>query len=152
MAPVRDQHALGCDVDPSSDTQVLGDHLSELDQPRRWAVVGLARTKRLVGRIADVGRRVEVGLADLEMDDVATLPLELSRPGKHREGALGSQAVEACRQSELDPRRHGASIHRLPREAQEALSPSERGRLSFDRERLTACRLDAECCAAAASG
>ena len=39
-------------------------------RPARRAVVGLVLVERPLGRLADVLRRVEVGLADFEMDNV----------------------------------------------------------------------------------
>jgi hypothetical protein len=40
-----------------------------------------------------VRRRVEIRLADLQMDDVAALGLELSRARQHFEGALYADAA-----------------------------------------------------------
>ena len=45
--------------------------------------------QRACGRLADVGRRVEVGLADLEVDDVAAGGLERPGAGGGLEGGLG---------------------------------------------------------------
>jgi hypothetical protein len=48
----------------------------------------------------DVGRRVEAGLADLEVHDLAAGRLKRSRAGEDLEGRFGSQARHARR--ELD--------------------------------------------------
>ena len=50
---------------------------------------------RLRRRLAHVPWRVEVGLADLEVDHVTTLALELARASEHAEGRLGTETVEA---------------------------------------------------------
>ena len=51
----------------------------------------------LLGRRLDVLRRVEVGLADLEVDDALALALEGLGPGEHLEGRLGAEARHAGR-------------------------------------------------------
>ena len=48
-----------------------------------------------LGRVADVDRGVEVGLADLEVDDVPALRLERAGPGGGLEGRLGADADHA---------------------------------------------------------
>ena len=45
----------------------------------------------------DVGGRVEVGLADLEVDDVAALRLERARPHQDFERGLGAEPRHALR-------------------------------------------------------
>ena len=45
-----------------------------------------------LGRIPDVCGRVEVRLADLEVDDLLALPLEGLGAGQHLEGRLGPQS------------------------------------------------------------
>jgi len=47
--------------------------------------------QRPLGRVADVGGRVKVGLADLEMDDFPALPLQGLGPGQDLEGGFGPQ-------------------------------------------------------------
>src|SRR5690349_9169020 len=53
----------------------------------------LAGVERPLGRLAGLGGRVEVRLADLEMDDVAALRLEGSRPGGDLERGLGADVA-----------------------------------------------------------
>ena len=44
---------------------------------------------------ANVSRGVEVRLADLEVDDLPSLALQLTRPREHAERRLGPEACEA---------------------------------------------------------
>ena len=60
-------------------------------RPGGGAVVRGAVVEGPLGRVADVGGRVEVGLADLEVDDLLALPLEGLGAGQHLEGGLGTQ-------------------------------------------------------------
>ncbi len=68
---------------------VLRDRVAALRQPRCRTVAGPAVVERLFGRLLDVRRRREVGLPDLEVDDVAALRLERAGPGQHLEGGFG---------------------------------------------------------------
>jgi hypothetical protein len=54
--------------------------------------VGGAAAQGLHAGLDDVGGRVEIGLADLEVDDVAALGFQRPRPHQHLEGGLGAQA------------------------------------------------------------
>ena len=63
-------------------------------QPRRLAVVGLAGANRGDPRLGHVRRRLEVGLADLEVDDVAARRLERAGAGEDGERALGAEAAD----------------------------------------------------------
>ncbi len=57
--------------------------------------MGLASVEGVFRRPPDVIRRVEVGLADLEVDDVAALRFQRSGSGEHLEGGFGSQSLHA---------------------------------------------------------
>jgi hypothetical protein len=59
----------------------------------------MAGPQRLDGGLADVVRRVEVGLADLEVDDLAALGLEGPGPGQHLERRFGAEAGHAVCES-----------------------------------------------------
>ena len=52
-------------------------------------------------RVDDVGRRIEIGLADLEMNNVAALRLERSRLDQHFERGLGAQTRHAPGEAEF---------------------------------------------------
>ncbi len=73
-------------------------YFPELGQPGRRAIVGMPGADRLGGGVADVVRGVEVWFADLEMDDFATLALQLLGPRQHGEGGLGTQPLQAGRE------------------------------------------------------
>jgi hypothetical protein len=87
----RDDHFFGRDGDAARLADVLGDGLAELRQPCRRTVVRRPRIERLLRRLLDVSGRVEVGLPDFQVDDLAAGALELPRPGQHLEGGLRSQ-------------------------------------------------------------
>ena len=55
---------------------VLGDRLAQRQDPEGVGVAGAPVLERLLGRLADDGRRVEVRLPELQVDDVDPLPLE----------------------------------------------------------------------------
>ena len=77
--------------------------------PGERRVVRRAGVERRLGRLADVGRRVEVGLADLEVDDRAALGLERAGAGGHLERALGADRAHPCRDPHgLRPPTHGS--------------------------------------------
>ncbi len=68
----------------------------DLDEPvgaGSGAVAGRARAQCRHGRLDDVRRCVEIGLADLEMDDVLAATLELLRAGQYRERAFGAEPL-----------------------------------------------------------
>src|SRR5205823_2866954 len=69
--------------------------LAEGGDPRVRRVMGRALVEGPLRRLADVRRRVEIGLADLEMDDVAALRLEGPRPGGNLECGLGADHAHA---------------------------------------------------------
>ena len=67
---------------------VLGDRLAQRGEAGERRVVGLARVEGALGRLADVRGGVEVGLADLEVDDRSAGRLEGPGPGGDLEGGL----------------------------------------------------------------
>ncbi len=76
--------------------QVGGDRLAQGQDALRRRVAVVAVAQRLDGGFDDVGRRLEVGLADAEVDDVLALALERIGARQHLEGGLRSQPVQ-CR-------------------------------------------------------
>ena len=84
--------------------QVGGDRLAQGQDALRRRVAVVAVAQRLDGGLDDMRRRLEVGLADAEVDDVLALALERVGAGEHLEGRLRSQPVE--RRHELQ---HGVS-------------------------------------------
>src|SRR5439155_12642041 len=66
----RDRHAVARKV-------MLRDGLAQGHEPEAVRVPGPAVLEGLLGRFPDYGRCVEIGFAELEVDDVGTLPLQL---------------------------------------------------------------------------
>ena len=79
-------------------TSVAGDGLPDLRDARGGDVVGEARVQRVDGGSLDVGRRLEVGLADLEVNDVDALGLEGLCPRQDLKCRLRSQPAHAFRE------------------------------------------------------
>src|SRR5439155_1069452 len=79
-----------CDL--ADRAQVRGDRLSKLDHPSGRRVVRLPALECGHAGGNDRGRRVEIGLADLEVNDVATLRLERARFGEDLERGLRPEA------------------------------------------------------------
>ena len=52
----------------------------------------------------------EVGLADLEVDDVASRPLQLLRTGEDAERGLGAEASETLGETRSPNRSHSARL------------------------------------------
>ena len=67
--------------------------LPHLRQSRRRSVVRVAVREGVAAGLDDVRRRIEVGLADLQMDHVHPLGLQPSSLCQHLEGGLGTQAT-----------------------------------------------------------
>src|SRR3970040_185844 len=89
---------------------VLRDGLPQRHQPQAVRVARPAVLERLLGRLADHRRRVEVGLAELEVDDVLALALELLRPLEDLDGKKGLDGVRALRRHCRARARRAASI------------------------------------------
>ncbi len=92
LGAVRDEHVPGVDGDAARGGQRHRGGLAQGGQPCRLAVVGLAGPDRGDPRLGHVRRRLEVRLADLEVDHVAARRLERASTGEHRERALGAEA------------------------------------------------------------
>src|SRR5580765_4359211 len=81
----------------------LGDQLAELGQAGGGTVVRVARGQRGVGRAADERGRVEIGLADAEVDDALALRLERLAAGEHIERRGGGEPAHTLRESHARP-------------------------------------------------
>ncbi len=79
---------------PKPAVQILRHRLAQRRNPRRVGIAVLAVAQSLDGRLDDMGRRFEVGLADAEIDDVAPLALQFSRSRQHREGVFLADALK----------------------------------------------------------
>ena len=90
LAADRDEHPVRLDREALAGRRVGGDRLAQGGDARERRVVGRTRVERGLGRSPDVGRGIEVRLADLEVDDRAAFGLERARPGRDLERALGA--------------------------------------------------------------
>ena len=72
--------------------EIRGDRLAQLDDPGGRGVVRLASLERGHSGGHDGRRRVEIGFADLEVDDVASVRLERAGAGEDLECGLGPEA------------------------------------------------------------
>ena len=118
---------------------VLGDRLAQLGQAGRRPVVGGPRVERPLGRVADVRRRVEVRLADLQVHDRLALALERPRPRQHLEGGLGAEPPHPLRDHRFDhASSSSARTRRTSRTPRAAPSPSGRRREPRSRSRPAA--------------
>ena len=77
--------------------QVLGDGLAQLEDAVGGGVAMVAVAQRLDRRLDHVVGRLEIRLADAQVDDVAALGLELLGAGQHLEGALGAEPRDRSR-------------------------------------------------------
>ena len=90
----RDENALGIDGQAARRGDRRRRGLPQHRQPGRLAVMRLARPDRRDPCLRDMLRRLEVGLADLEVDDVPPGRLERTGPREHRERALRAEAPD----------------------------------------------------------
>ena len=74
--------------------QVLRHRLAQRRNPRRVGIAVLAVAQSFDSRLDDMRRRFEIGLADAEIDDVAPLALQFSRPRQHRKGVFLADALK----------------------------------------------------------
>ena len=81
LATDRDEDLERFDRESLARRGVGGDRLAQRRDAGERRVVRRAGIERCLGRSADVGRGVEVGLADLEMDDRAPLGLQRASAG-----------------------------------------------------------------------
>src|SRR5439155_21145870 len=98
------------DQDDAALRKVVRCRFAELGDAGRRTVVRLPGAHRFARRLADVGRRVEVRLTDLEVDDRATAPLERLRLDEHTEGSLRSETLEARCKTRCDGGAHLAPL------------------------------------------
>ena len=90
-----DDDLLGGEVDASAAAGVVGDGLAQGRDAGGGVVAGLAVGDGAHAGHGDVGVGVKVGLADLEVDDVAALGFEGLGAGEDDVGALGLEVGDA---------------------------------------------------------
>ena len=64
--------------------------------------MGEALVQGVACRLDDVARGIEIGLPDLEMDDVAALCLQRARFHQHFEGGLGAETRHAFGEAKFE--------------------------------------------------
>src|SRR5437870_1729364 len=89
---------------------MLCDRFAQLRQTRRGPVMGESFAHRVRACVDDVARRIEIRLADLEMNDVAALCLQCSRLHQYFEGGLGPETRHAFGEAEFVGLRHEGEI------------------------------------------
>ncbi len=80
---------------PRKRFDLLRDRLAQLGLTERRAVVRPTLVEGALGRVADVHGRVEVGLTDLQVDDVPALRLERAGSGGGLESRLSADTDHA---------------------------------------------------------
>ena len=125
----RDDHLLGRGLDPLPALHVGHDRLAQRRDAGGGRVVRRALVQQRPGRgLGDVARRVEVGLADLQVDHVAAGRLERTGARGGLEGGLRPDPLHAARKFQR------GSLVRVPRQARGGLVYRGEGR------RKSACR------------
>ncbi len=95
--PRGDQDAVRGHVHAVPRPVVLGDGLAQRKNSQGVDVAGAAVLQRLLGRLADHRRRLEVRLAVLEVDDVGAGPLQRLRALEHLHREEGLDLPGAAR-------------------------------------------------------
>ena len=104
LAPGVTTTFAGLDLEAAARGRVASDCLAQHRQAERRRVVGPAVVERLLGGLADVDRGVEIGLADLQVDDVVALGFPGASLGRSLESGLGADTDHALRKF------HGAML------------------------------------------
>ena len=91
----RDDDRVGVDVNAAVRGKVVRGGLAQRGDARGGAVVRLAVPQRLGRGLDDMGRRVEIGLADLEVDDALAGGLEGLGAGEDFECGLGAETLKS---------------------------------------------------------
>jgi hypothetical protein len=84
-------YLLGAIVSPAAATEKLAAGLTQVEHARRRAVVGKPACGAFEGLLDDRGRRQEVGVPDLQVDDAAPLPFQSLCLCQNHKGALRPQ-------------------------------------------------------------
>ena len=77
---------------------IVGNGLAQVGQAGRRSVVRITQVQRVNGRFHDVLGRVEIGLADFEMDDVLALLLQGAGTDQNFKSGLGAKTRHALGQ------------------------------------------------------
>ena len=101
LRPGRDDDIVGARGDAVR-CEVIRDRGAQLQQSAGGTVFRLAVVQGAHGGLDDVRRGREIGLADLEVEDVLPLLLQRARAREHVEGAFGTEAIDARCERELN--------------------------------------------------
>ena len=91
LAARHDHNPRRVHLHPAAGRDIRRDRLAKGGDPGGGGVAVVAVAKGLDRRLDDVGRGLEVGLADAEVDDVAPAARELLGPGQDLERGLGPE-------------------------------------------------------------
>ena len=117
LAAGKDHHRPGRNLDLESPVQIGRDRFAQRQNADRGRVAVVAVAKRLGRRVDNEIRRAKIGLADPEIDDVATLGRERGRARQHRECIFFTETIEGgnCFEHDsLQPNRAGNANFRGP--------------------------------------
>ena len=73
LGAIGDDNRLGRDIEASGLGEIYGDRFPEIGDTRGSSVSGLPFFEGLDSRLFDVFRRIKIGLADAEVDDLSAL-------------------------------------------------------------------------------
>ena len=88
LAPRTDHDLTRGILPPPVATEPLTSGFPKLQNTGGWAIVRLARLELRIRLLDDARGRVEIGIADLQVDDVPALPLHFARLGENHERAF----------------------------------------------------------------
>ncbi len=84
---------LGAYTDSTRPADIRGNGLAQFGQPLRGPVMRPALIQRLLAGLDDMARRVEVGLADFQVNDAVSLRFQRPRAHQDFEGGFHAYAV-----------------------------------------------------------
>lgn len=97
----NNDHFVRRNVQAARVAYVLRNDFAQLHQTGRWPVMREALMQSVTTRVDDVARRIKIGFADLEVNDVAPLRLQRFRFHKHLERSLGAEPRHALGETEF---------------------------------------------------
>src|SRR5579862_5327394 len=85
------------DLYSASAADIFGDSLTQVGQTSRRTIMRPALAHGVGARLDDVGGRVEIGLADFQVDDAFALPLKGAGLIQNFKGGFGTETRHAPR-------------------------------------------------------
>src|SRR5439155_3008669 len=102
LAAGNNHNFLGSDFNSAAAAYFLRNSLAQIRKSCGRAIMRPSGTEGVDRGVNDVGRSIEIRLADFEMDDVLALPLQRTRPVQNFEGGLRAQPRHAFRQTKFE--------------------------------------------------